>query len=78
LPSNTRDLDKETKILYRFILIYCHGNHGVEDGFCLDCQNLLDYAQKCRQKCPLDPKPSCKDCHIHCYKPEYREKIRTV
>ena len=25
--------------------------------------------------CPLDPKPTCKNCKIHCYAPENRAKI---
>ncbi len=28
--------------------------------------------------CPLDPKPTCKNCKIHCYAPENRAKIREV
>jgi predicted amidophosphoribosyltransferase len=73
-----QDLDKDLKTLYRFMLIYCQGNHGVKQGFCPECQDLLAYAQQRRQLCPLDPKPACKNCSIHCYKPEYREKIRQV
>jgi hypothetical protein len=33
---------------------------------------------KKRALCPLDPKPACKDCHIHCYTKEYRQQIRTI
>ena len=45
---------------------------------CPDCQSFLAYALQKRAKCPLDPKPSCKHCHIHCYSTEYRQKIREV
>jgi hypothetical protein len=31
-----------------------------------------------RRRCPLDPKPSCKNCHIHCYSKEYRAQIREI
>jgi len=58
--------------------IYCQGNHGTKEKFCMGCEDLLNYSQKRRELCPLAPKPSCKDCSIHCYKPEYREKIRQV
>jgi len=77
-PAKEEHLDSDLKILHRFILIYCQGNHGTKEGFCPDCEDLLCYSQKRRELCPLDPKPSCKDCSIHCYKPEYREKIRQV
>ncbi len=45
---------------------------------CDDCRKLLMYAGSMRLICPYEPKPSCKKCETHCYKPEYREKIRKV
>ncbi len=45
---------------------------------CADCAELLEHGMKKRALCPLDPKPSCKNCHIHCYTPEYRGKIREI
>jgi len=45
---------------------------------CQSCADLLAYAIKRRLSCPLDPKPSCKHCPVHCYQSEYREKIRFV
>jgi len=45
---------------------------------CAECQDFLAYAIERRLKCPLDPKPSCKHCHIHCYRPGHREKVREV
>jgi hypothetical protein len=26
----------------------------------------------------MDPKPKCKDCPVHCYKSEYRRRIKEV
>lgn len=46
--------------------------------FCPDCRDFLLYAAARRLKCPLDPKPSCKHCHIHCYRPGHREKVREI
>ena len=48
------------------------------DTICLECAELLDHGMKKRALCPLDPKPTCKDCHIHCYSPEYRQRIREI
>lgn len=45
---------------------------------CDSCRELLDYAIARRRGCPLDPKPVCKECPIHCYKPVYREEIRKI
>lgn len=45
---------------------------------CTECRGLLDYAIARRRACPLDPKPACKDCPIHCYKPERRAEIRKI
>ena len=49
---------------------------GIE--LCSDCAGLLAHGIARRRKCPLDPKPSCKHCHIHCYSKEYLAKIREV
>lgn len=45
---------------------------------CPDCKQLLEYGVTRRALCPLEPKPSCKNCHIHCYSPEYRRKIKEI
>ena len=45
---------------------------------CAECRELLAYAIARRRGCPLDPKPACKDCPIHCYKPAHREEIRKI
>ena len=47
-------------------------------ALCDDCARLLRYAASMRVICPYDPKPSCKKCTTHCYRPEHREKIREV
>jgi hypothetical protein len=52
----------------------------VPDGhrFCPECRELLAYAIARRRACPLNPKPVCKDCPIHCYKPVHRATIRNI
>jgi hypothetical protein len=45
---------------------------------CQECSDLLNYSIKQREKCPLDPKPLCKRCKIHCYSSDYRLKIKEV
>ena len=45
---------------------------------CADCREFLAYAIARRIKCPLDPKPTCKHCHVHCYRPGHRERVREI
>lgn len=45
---------------------------------CSDCGRLLEHGITKRRCCPLNPKPTCRKCHIHCYTPEYRDKIRKI
>ena len=85
---------KELKVLADFIALACRSRHGREQtvpmspelagitrkplALCSDCAELLSYASGRLRACPLEPKPSCKKCPVHCYRPEYRQKIRTV
>lgn len=45
---------------------------------CKECRKFLLYALERRLRCPLEEKPLCKHCPVHCYKPEYREKVREI
>lgn len=56
----------------------CSPLQGCDCRLCPACRELLAYAIARRLKCPLDPKPACKDCPIHCYKLERRAEIRKV
>jgi len=77
-------IKKDEKILRSFITVYCRENHlkhGVKEfkeGLCKECYELLQYALKRNQMCPLDPKPQCKHCKVHCYAPSKRSKIKDV
>ena len=74
-----QEKDKQLVLLKKFIEIYCSAHHGSKDkNLCAECNNLFEYARTRLEKCPYDPKPKCKDCRTHCYKPEYREKIKAV
>jgi hypothetical protein len=45
---------------------------------CSDCAAFLAYACERRLCCPLEDKPACKHCQVHCYKPGHREKVRAI
>jgi len=79
--------EDEKKTVSFMIWIYCRGNHkdrnpGHIKGFmCDECRNLAEYAKMRSEKCPYianGTKTFCSSCKTHCYKPEYREKIKKV
>lgn len=75
------DLEQENQVIETMIGIYCKGNkHSRENGhLCESCQALLDYAKMRSEKCPRKgEKTFCNTCPIHCYKPEYRAKVKDV
>ncbi len=70
---------REKKTVSNMIRIYCRAKHGQRNGFCDDCQQLEEYAHRRLERCPFgEKKPVCKKCPVHCYKPEYREKIKEI
>ena len=85
---------KDLRVLADFIRVFCSARHAPSAGtalpaplaemfrkevaLCPDCRALLEYALLKRRNCPLDPKPSCKKCHIHCYSKQYRSRIREI
>jgi len=69
-------LRRERKTLEKFVEVYCQHHHGSNGSLCRECEDLLAYARDRLEKCPYDPKPKCKDCETHCYRPKYRDKIR--
>jgi hypothetical protein len=51
---------------------------GKPVSLCNACRKLLAHALVKRSHCPLQPKPACKHCPVHCYHPNYREQIQEV
>ena len=47
-------------------------------ALCPGCTQLLAHALTKRSNCPMRPKPACKHCPCHCYRPHYRAQIRQV
>ena len=82
--NKQKRIKKDEKILKKFIAVYCRENHlkkgrkEYKDGYCKECYELLEYSLQRLHACPLDPKPQCKHCKIHCYKPQMRQKIKEV
>ena len=54
------------------------GSHG-GPGLCGDCRELLEYSLARLDHCKFgNAKTKCHKCPVHCYRPDMREKIRTV
>ena len=73
--NNHHDIEKLTVTSKGKAGIYINSR---ELELCGSCKELLLYSASMRIICPYDPKPSCKKCETHCYREQYRSKIRKV
>ena len=56
----------------------CQVGHG-GPGLCGECRELLEYSLARLDHCKFgNTKTKCHKCPVHCYRPDMREKIRTV
>ena len=56
----------------------CQVGHGGQ-GLCGECRELLEYSLARLEHCKFgNAKTKCHKCPVHCYRPDMREKIRTV
>jgi len=83
---------KDLQVLALFTSVFCADHHAdlrrdtadlnlpktSRYQYCPECLDFLRYAIERRQRCPLEPKPTCKHCTIHCYRPGHREKVREI
>ena len=74
---------KEQEVVELIIRLYCKKNHKeaykVHNDLCPECRELAEYAKMRSAKCPfMETKTFCNNCKVHCYKPEMRQKIKTV
>lgn len=70
---------REKKTVSKMIRTYCRSKHQMKDTICPECRELETYAHARLERCPFgEKKPTCNRCPIHCYKPEYKDRIREV
>ncbi len=69
---------QEKRTVGVMIRIYCSSFHKTETS-CDECKSLMLYTEKRTENCKFgNEKPSCKDCPVHCFSPEMKEKIKEV
>ncbi|HEY3322770.1 MAG TPA: nitrous oxide-stimulated promoter family protein [Planctomycetota bacterium] len=78
-PQLSPKLLREFRTVSAMVALYCKDKHGGGEELCGECAELLDFVRQRLSKCPFkDEKPTCANCQIHCYKAEYRVRIRDV
>jgi hypothetical protein len=76
--NNGPNIQKEKETVSMMIDLYCQKKHHQHE-LCEECDDLKDYALKRLSLCRFgEEKGACSNCSVHCYKPEYRLKIKTV
>lgn len=73
----TGNLALELKTIQIMLEIYCVAHH--DNPICEQCNALIIDAEKKLDRCVYgDVKPACKQCSIHCYKPEHKQQIQII
>lgn len=71
-------IQREKMTLTAMVRIYCNAHHEAGPN-CKECEELVGYAHVRLDKCPFqEDKPTCSKCTVHCYRPEMRDKVRSV
>ena len=75
MPSR---IEQEKQTVERMVRLYCRKKEGNKQ-LCPRCEELLGYARIRLSRCPFgENKSTCRQCSIHCYKPEMKERMREV
>ncbi len=72
-------LERERKTVGVMIKMYCREKHGTRQGLCPECEELWKYVQVRLDRCPFqEGKTTCKNCPVHCYRPDMKQRITEV
>ena len=73
-----RIIEREQRTVEQMIRIYCRYKEGNKE-LCPTCRQLLQYAHNRLKHCTFgEQKKTCRNCPIHCYKPEMKKRIQEV
>ena len=74
----TSRIDQEKQTVEQMIRLYCHHKEG-NPSLCEECASLLRYAHHRLDHCRFgEAKPTCRQCPVHCYKPDLRLRMQAV
>jgi len=77
--TKEQKIKREQKVVREMILLYCRKKHRGQASPCTECNALIAYAQDRSAHCPfMEEKTFCSNCKVHCYRPDMRQRIRTV
>ena len=69
---------EEKKTVEQMIRLYCRLKEG-NLQLCPECRSLLEYAHARLDRCKFgEAKKTCRQCPVHCYKKDMRERMRAV
>ncbi|WP_099223983.1 nitrous oxide-stimulated promoter family protein [Listeria costaricensis] len=69
---------QEMRTVSAMIHLYCRKKHGGKD-LCEECADLERYAHTRLSHCRFgEEKGTCEKCQVHCYRKDYRERIKAV
>ena len=69
---------EEKKTVEQMIRLYCRLKEGHPE-LCPECKALLEYAHARLDRCKFgEQKKTCRQCPVHCYKKDMRERMRAV
>ncbi|MBP1919784.1 nitrous oxide-stimulated promoter family protein [Youngiibacter multivorans] len=72
-------IKRELKTLETMVHMYCRKEDHGDEALCDECSELLRYAVRRLESCRFgEKKKICGKCTVHCYKDEYRQRIRLV
>lgn len=81
MPANNTGpkIQQEKETIKLMINLYCRKQHGHQSSLCNDCSELQEYALKRLTMCRYgEDKTTCALCPRHCYRSDYKERIRIV
>ena len=72
-------IHQESRTIEAMIRLYCRDLHSGGRDLCPACGDLLHYARERLRRCPYgQDKPACSRCPVHCYRHDFRDRIREV
>ncbi|OCG00705.1 nitrous oxide-stimulated promoter family protein [Gilliamella sp. wkB308] len=74
------NIQQEKATVSTMIYLYCHKRHHVPNNhLCDECNDLLKYAMQRLTFCRFgEDKTTCERCPKHCYRKDYKQKIKQV